>query len=104
MANQFDLFGSKAARDEGMARVAGRAGNFIQDGLSAIARLPVGFTVTGEDIRRLLIHDGIVPHHHNAWGSLIRNAVERQLIRPTGRYLQMRAVASHARRTPEYRR
>ena len=102
-SDQFDLFGSKSARDEGMDLVGGNAGTFMLDGLHAIADLPSGALVTGEDIRQRLTELGIAPHHHNAWGTLIMWAVKRQLLHPTGRYLHMRDITSHARRTPEYR-
>jgi hypothetical protein len=100
---EFDLFGSISARDDALGRVSGRAGAFMGDALSAIGRLPHGMLLTGEDVRLRLREIGIRPHHHNAWGSLIKTAVDRKLLEPTGRWFRMKDVSSHARRTPEYR-
>jgi len=102
MPQQFDLFASKAARDDALAQVAGNSGTFMDDAICAIADLPKGMLLIGEDIRRLLTEEGIVPHHHNAWGALTGVALRRKLLRPTGRYRYMRDVNSHGRRTAEY--
>ena len=102
MTGQYDLFASKAARNAAVQQVADNAPEFIERALSAIDALPAGTIVTGEDVRRILTAYGITPHHHNAWGALIREAVRQQLLRPTGRYRQMRDVSSHARQTAEY--
>lgn len=104
MGDQFDFFESKKARDEALNQVGENAGDFIDAGIAAIARIPCNQQVTGEDIRRALVAAGIVPHHHNAWGSLIRVAIHRKLLVPTGSYRAMSAVKSHARRTPIYMR
>ena len=101
---EFDLFGGKSARDEAMDRIiSGRAGEFIDDGLTAIGSLPRDLLLTGEDVRLRLREIGIRPRHHNAWGCLIRTAVLRRLLEPTGRWFHMKDISSHARKTPEYR-
>jgi len=103
MSEQFDLFTSRAARDAGIAQVEANAARFVEIGLSIIGALPPGAEVTGEDIRRHLTEQGVVPHDAHAWGALIRHAVRRSMLHDTGRYRHMRAVRSHARRTPLYR-
>jgi peroxiredoxin len=91
---------SELARDAALARVA--RPDFMSAALAALADLDGDFT--GEEIRIWLTQRGIVPHHSNAWGALIRAAVVRHLIEETGEWRKMRAVSSHARRTPVYRR
>ena len=83
---QFDLFASEQAK-------------------AFMKMLPHGWIGTGEDIRRFLIEEMQLepPHHHNAWGSLIRTAVHRGLIGGTGRWTRMRGPKSHARPTQIYR-
>lgn len=97
----FDAAASREARDAGLALVGYNAADFIPLGLMMIGRL-APWTYTGEDIRRQLTAAGITPHHANAWGALVRCAIKRGLLHPTGRYLPMVAVSSHARKTAEY--
>jgi hypothetical protein len=62
-----------------------------------------GDMVTGEDIR-LAVSDTIgEPHHHNAWGAMIRYMVGRKMIWATGKYKHMKTRRSHGRMTPVYR-
>ena len=91
----FDITAARAARDEGMDRVAGNAGDFMSAGLSAILLLPSG-EYTGESIRAQLLKRSIVPHHQNAWGALIGLAVRRGVLVGTGRYVSARHVKNHA--------
>lgn len=97
-----DLFGgaSAGARDAALEVVAENAEDatqFMSRGLRAIAALSGEYT--GEDVRRCLTAAGVTPHHHNAWGALIRSAIKSGLLVPTGRYVRMTAVRSHARAT-----
>jgi hypothetical protein len=103
-ARQFDLFGAKSARDEAMDQVDRNAGRFLVDALLVTARLPRGAIVIGEDIRRTVRRAGFNPHHHNAWGVLIKRTIERGFIVPTGRYEPMHDTKSYARKTPVCRR
>lgn len=100
-----DLFGAVAARDEALAKVAANGNNWRYLALAGIANLPAGYEGTGEDIRIKMLNDGLPPpHHHNAWGEVIKAAVSRAWIVPTGKYRNMRTRKSHARETPVYRR
>ena len=94
-------FESVLARDQALARVERAAGKFMAMGIGGIAMLNPG-EYTGEDIRLKLSRVGIVPHHHNAWGSLIMQAVKLGLLKNTGRMEQMRVRSSHARMTSVY--
>ena len=60
--------------------------------------------VTGEDVRLACEAAGIRPHHHNAWGGLVREAIKQGLLVATGTYRSMKAKGSHARKTQVYRR
>jgi len=98
---QLDLLEGKARRDESMEQVSDNSGDFIDLGLSAIKGMLRQYA-TGEDIRISLQASGIVPHHHNAWGALIRTAIKRGLLFPTERFVNMRDAKSHARMTRVY--
>ena len=99
---QLDLFKARAARDEAIARVRGNAGDFVDRALEAL-RLSPTRRMTGEDIRVLLTGWGIVPHHHNAWGAVVRAGITRGILEETGAYVSMRDIRSHARKTQVYR-
>jgi len=102
MSEQQDLFGAKQARDDALNRVAGNTGTWMDNALVAVGELRSGFELTGEDIR-LRVADRVGnPHHHNAWGALIKAAITHDLITPTGKHRAMQTVKSHARRTPVY--
>ena len=90
---------SREARDQGIEAVTRK--KFMANGLNTIRNLSPG-EYTGEDIRRALTTYGVTPHHHNAWGALIRSAVKTGILIDTGTVRQMKDVASHARRTPIY--
>lgn len=98
-----DYAASVAARDEALNRVALHAGSeFMKAGLFAISNIK-GEDVTGEAVRVILIGQGIKPHHPNAWGSLVRQAIKLGLLIETGLYTKMTDVRSHARKTQIYR-
>lgn len=100
-----DLFGDALhARDDALAQVSFNAGDWMIHARARVAALPFGWTGTAEDIRVLLMNNGLpAPHHHNAWGALIKSCVPRFLV-PTGETRNMATRRSHARRTPVYRR
>ena len=102
MTDLFGGFDGKGARDEALKRVTTRGGDWQE---RAIASLPVisGFKGTAEDIRIRLIMKGLdSPHHWNAWGAMIQEAIKRRAIWPTGERRHMRTTKSHARMTPVY--
>jgi hypothetical protein len=103
MSGLFDLPQSRAERDRALARVEYNAENFNRLARAVLRNLKPGY-YTGEDIRRLISKRGYKPHHHNAWGALIRWALQGRILSETGEYEQMRDVKSHARRTPLYRK
>lgn len=91
-------------RDKALARIRGNNTRWLVDALKIVSNLHGSWVGTGEDIHQV-VHECLgLPSHHNAWGMLIRMAIKRQLIKPTGRYLKMKTKKSHARMTPEYRR
>ncbi len=59
--------------------------------------------VTGEDVRLACERDGIVPHHHNAWGAAVARMVRLKYLVPTGEWVPMTGNRSNGRRTPMYR-
>jgi hypothetical protein len=112
MGGMKDLYGdtlfsepsaAKAARDEALERVTESGGDWQDRALLMLRRLPPGFEGTGEAFRLRLITDGLdKPHHHNAWGALIRHAIRLGHLQDTGKMAHMRTVRSHARKTPVY--
>jgi hypothetical protein len=100
-----DLFGddAKQARDEALAKVRNNGGEWREIALCGLYLIP-GFEGTAEDIRlRLQIKRIPPPHHHNAWGEMIKAALSLKLIVPTGERRHMRTRKSHARLTDVYR-
>lgn len=79
----------------------GRNKSWMERALSVIAN--TSGEATGEQIRMQVEPLAGPPHHHNAWGALVRTATARGLIEFAGRYENMRTPKSHARRTPVYR-
>lgn len=88
-------------RDQALKRVGLNSGDFMLTALTALQELH-GKSMTGEQIRVELESRGVVPHHHNAWGALVRQALKTGLLHPTGNWVKMSTAKSHARRTPEY--
>jgi hypothetical protein len=103
MALNYDLFGSRRARDQGISLVSGNAPTFMARGIAFITGLPPG-NYTSEDINARLENAGIIPHTDKAYGALTRHAVRLGLLEDTGMVRQMKKVKSHARRTPVWRR
>lgn len=100
---QQDMFGAKLARDDALKRVEGNAGDWMEKALAAVTLLDSGRLMTGEDIRVAIVKDVGEPHHHNAWGAMIKNAIKQRLIVPTGKWRHMKLPQSHARNSPIYR-
>lgn len=98
-----NLFQAAELRERAFAQLKNNAGEFTLRALAALRDFPDGFETTGEQIRILLDRRGIRPHHHNAWGALINQAVKQGLLEWTGRMSNMSTIKSHARKTPVYR-
>lgn len=98
----FDAAAARAARDKGMKQAQDNNLTWAGCVVEFVRQLPKNWIGTGEDIRRSW--KGSPPKHPNAWGSVTKIAIKRGLLVETGRYIQMVAVKSHSRRTPEYRR
>jgi hypothetical protein len=100
---QFDLLSALKGRDAALDQVAENAGDeFMDGGIEAIAHLPIGVEVMGEDMRRSVVQAGYKPHHPNAWGALVNRAIKLGLITPTGRFRAPRSVKSHGCRKAVY--
>lgn len=90
-----DIYGARAARDEGIALVAANSDEWWRSTVdTAIAHLArQGGEFTSDDIRLLGVDE---PHHHNAWGARFSAAAKRGVIVRVG-YRQSSRVAGHAR-------
>jgi|SRR4029077_6340152 len=105
MNSQYELFEAKAARDQALTQVSENAADWMTVAFNLLLRIEGGIDLTGEMVRNRLLWMGCPqPHHHNAWGALIRTAVVRGALTDTGRMAHMENVRSHARRTPVYQR
>lgn len=89
-------------RDRAIEGIARKGEVFMSKGMVQIANLPKDHEFTGEDIRVLLNERGIHPHHSNAWGALIMNAIRNGMLIDTGRVRKMKTPKSHARKTTIY--
>lgn len=99
---QFDIFGARAERDEGIARVIKHNEPFAIQFAQAIDRLPHGWVGTCEDIRR--DWRGTRPSSPNAWGACWNAAKKRGQLTELPTQVAMTARKSHARKTHLHRK
>ena len=100
---QLDLLEAIKARDKALEKVAARANEWFDGALAILPQIRNDSPfATGEDVRLWLEERMGKPHHHNAQGALIRVAIQKKILRPTGKFIQMRTKKSHARMTPVY--
>lgn len=100
MKTVFDAKASKVERDTALKGVLDKREPWSKQVLAAVEALPAGWHGTGEDIRRSW--NGDDPSSPNAWGAVIRQAIEKKFLIRTGRRLAMCAKDSHGRQTDEY--
>lgn len=98
------VYDGKAARDEGIAKTTIKNREWMDWAFSMMGQMKLeGYTtVTGEQIRFWLESLGNAKHPSSphAWGALTSHLVKAGILRDTGRVLHMKAIKSHARRTP----
>jgi len=95
---------AKEERDFNLAKVTTNAGSdFRQKAIACILRVWAGREATSEDFRLTCEQQGIVPHHHNAWGGLTMGLKKMGALIETGELRAMKSSKSHARRTMVYR-
>lgn len=98
---QLDLNLSRTRRDAGIAKTSSRNSSFIAASMDVLMSLRDRKTITGEQLRyEVLTRLNMEPTSPHVWGSIIRTAVKRRILRDSGRTGQMQDVRSHARRTP----
>ena len=100
-----DLFGdeptAKQERDVALAQVGANAGTWLGMALMRLRIYQSGTEGTAEQFRLWLLRDGLpAPHHHNAWGAMIKRAQDKNILRKTGKHAHMSTRKSHARMTP----
>lgn len=100
----FSHSASEAARDHAIATVARNAGTeFMEQAKAVILERLSGTECLAEEMRRVCEEAGVVPHHHNAWGSLTNQLVKAGILIDTGRIAKSKRVTSHARRNTVWR-
>lgn len=89
MEAQFDLFAARAARDEGLQRVAENNQEFLDIARkAAVAICELRGVVTCDEIRETL---NIVPKHPNAYGAIFKD----RRFEWTGRFEQSTSISRH---------
>jgi len=101
-AHDIELRHGAEDRDAGIASVAASSDDFMPRARAMVSALGA-WEGTGEELR-LLISPHVAPHHHNAWGALVRLALADGLLDRTGEERKMAVRTSHARMTKVYRR
>ena len=94
---------AKRARDDGMERARIKNRKWLVRAMDQVRELDESVEWTGEGIRlhiRELVGD---PSHHNLWGVLVRDAIEKGLLERTGKWTNMELESSHARCNPVYK-
>ena len=102
-----DRIASRQAGIDGMDAASDAEGeDWMGEAGLEIMLLPEGWTGTGEDIRYYLRRDKGMdePHTPHVWGALINACVRDGMLEIISLDGRMRAVSSHHRRTPIYRR
>lgn len=100
---QESLFAARAGRDAGIEKTKAKNSEWLDRALAKLKDMKRAghATATGEGMRIWLLSSGIEnPTSPHAWGMLTRIAMQRGIIRDTGRVVQMFTDKSHARRTP----
>ena len=97
----YDLAVGMARMREGTDRVAINSGDFMDDAVTFVCRLP-DFHGPAEDLRRMLEEAGIAPHDPHAWGSLTRFLKAREILVKTGERVRMKSERSNGRETDVY--
>lgn len=101
---EFSAKASEAARDQAIATVGRNAGSqFMEQAKAVIVERLAGSECLAEEMRRVCEEAGVVPHHHNAWGSLTNQLVKSGILIDTGRLAKSTSLRSHARRQPVWR-
>lgn len=100
----FSASASEAARNQGIATVARNAGvEFMEQAKAVILERLSGTECLAEEMRRVCEEAGVMPHHHNAWGSLTNQLVRAGVLIDTGRIAKSKRITSHARRNTVWR-
>lgn len=100
----FSASASEAAKNQAIATVARNAGTvFMEQAKAVILERLSGTECLAEEMRRVCEDAGVVPHHHNAWGSLTNQLVKAGILQSTGRLGKSTSLRSHARRQPIWR-
>lgn len=100
----FEAAAAVAARDQGLALVSRNAGPaFMEAAKALIVEQFSGQELLAEELRRACEDAGILPHHHNAWGSLTNHLVRAGILQDTGRIAKSTRLSSHARRNTVWR-
>jgi len=104
----YDPGGSRAARDEAMARVLENSGKWADWAQDLLGRLCAHGKpedrFLGEDLRRVMSSViGEPPNSPNAWSAMCGAAVKHEVIIAVGEHRPMTKISSHGRETKIYR-
>lgn len=100
----FDLPLGRIEKQRGIARTTQTNAGWMDWAIDQVLLMKneTQLTVTGEQIRLWCEtrENALHPVSPHAWGALTSHAVRLGILRDTGRVSHMKAVKSHARRTP----
>lgn len=91
-------------RDAALEQVIDNAGiDWQQQAIACIRACWLGREGITEDFRHTCEHQGLRPHHPNAWGALTRTMKRHNMLQETGEWRSPKDHKSHARPTQVYR-
>ena len=98
----FDPEAAKEARDDALERMEKNSGSWVSRAVEKIREFPCDEAI-GEDLRLFVVQKIGPPHHNNAMGAVVRNAIRQGILIHTGTVKAMKTKKSHARRSFVYR-
>ena len=98
---EMDLTEGRKLRDKGMAQVTTPEFSEAVRGHIGSGDY-LGRHMSAEQIRFACQHQGINPHHHNAWGGVTYALLKAGVLRDTEQATHMTDPRSHARKTTVY--
>ncbi len=95
------MFDAVEARDRALAEIGEHGDGWAYSAIAALRTYIITHpSFIGEEFRLWAAERVGQPHHHNAWGAVMRVAAQMGIIRMTDRQRPTTTKRSHARRSP----
>jgi len=100
----FDIADGAQLRDDGIARVTAKSGEWMSKAQECAARFlsTLSGSLTSDEIRDAVREKIGEPHHGNAWGALTRWLILKGYLLRTGRLALSSRASNHAHANPVY--